>query len=93
MDEHGSPVLTTENGSGQTTLVNTSDVDISSVAEGPSPQGKKSCKKLPFSIELYLETLSSSSLCAIPAQENKGWPCSTQPSCSTPMSQEDILNS
>ena len=41
------------------TLVNTSDVDssllhsaiISSVADAPSTQGKKSCKKLPFSTQ------------------------------------------
>ena len=97
VDENGSPVLTTENKSDQTTLVNTSDVDssrlnsaiISSVVDAPSPQVKKSCKKLPFSTELYLKTPSS--LCATPAQENKGQSCSTQPSCSTPMSQ-DILN-
>ena len=35
---------------------------------------------------------SSSSLCAIPAQENKGQSCITQPSWSTPISPEDILN-
>ena len=45
---------------------------ISSVADGSLPQGKKPCKKLPFSTGLHLETLSSSSLCAIPTQENKG---------------------
>ena len=80
MDEHESPGLTMEHGSGQATLVNTSDVDssllnsaiISSVADGSLPQGKKPCKKLPFSTGLYLETLSSSSLCAVPTQENKG---------------------
>ena len=99
VDENGSPVLTTENKSDQITFVNTSDVDssrlnsaiISSVVDAPSPQVKKSCKKLPFSTELYLKTLSRSGLCAPPAQENKGQSCSTQPSCSTPMSQ-DILN-
>ena len=55
VDEDGSPVLTTEDESDQTTLV-TSDVDnslsntaiISSVADAPSPQGKKSCKKCHF---------------------------------------------
>ena len=44
-----------------------------------------------FSKESYSETLSSSSLCTTPAQENEGQ-CSTQTSCSTPMSLEDILN-
>ena len=59
VDEDGSPVLTVENESDKTTLVNTSDVDssllnsafISSVADAPSPQGKKFCKKLPFSTQ------------------------------------------
>ena len=99
VDENGSPALTTENKSNQTNLVNTSDVDcshltsaiISSVVDAPSPQVKKSCKKLPFSTELYLENFSRSSWCATPAQENKGQSCSTQPSCSTPTSQ-DTLN-
>ena len=61
VDEDGPPVLTTEDESDQTTLVNTSDVDssllnsaiISSVADAQSPQGKKSCKKLPFSIVIF----------------------------------------
>ena len=56
VDEDGSPVLTAENESDLTTLVNTSDVDnsllntaiISSVADAPSPQGKKSCKNCHF---------------------------------------------
>ena len=56
VDEEGSPVLTTENESDQTTLVNTSDVGnslvnsaiISSVADAPSPQGKKACKNCHF---------------------------------------------
>ena len=99
VDENGSPALTTENKSNQTNLVNTSDVDcshltsaiISSVVDALSPQVKKSCKKLPFSTELYLENFSRSSWCATPAQENKGQSCSTQPSCSTPTSQ-DTLN-
>ena len=39
-----------------------------------------------------METLSSSNLWATPVQENKGQSWSTQPSCSIPMSQEDILN-
>ena len=82
-------------------MVNTSDVDscllnsafISSVTDTPSPQGEKSCKKLTFSTESHSETLSSSSsLCATPAQENKGQSCSTQPLCNRPMSQENILN-
>ena len=85
VDEDRSPVLTTENESDRTTLVNTSDVEssllnsaiTSSVADAPSPQGKKSCKKLPFSTQSYSEALSSSSLCATPAQENKGQSCST----------------
>ena len=59
VDEDGSPVLTVENESDKTTLVNTSDVDsslvnsaiISSVADAPSPRGKKFCKKLPFSTQ------------------------------------------
>ena len=59
VDEDGSPVLTVENESDKTTLVNTSDVDssllnsaiISSVADAPSPQGKKFCKKLPLSTQ------------------------------------------
>ena len=63
------------------------------MTDTPSPQGEKSCKKLTFSTESHSETLSSSSsLCATPAQENKGQSCSTQPSCSTPMSREDTLN-
>ena len=61
VDEDGSPVLTTETESDQATLVNTSDVDssllnsaiISSVVDAPSPQGKRSCKKLPFTTESY----------------------------------------
>ena len=101
VDEDGSLVLTTENESDHTTLVNTSDVDssllnsafISSVTDTSSRQGEKSCKKLTFSTESHSKTLSSSSiLCATPAQENKVQSCSTQPSCSTPMSQEDTLN-
>ena len=61
VDEDGPPVLTTEDESDQATLVNTSDVDssllnsaiISSVADAQSPQGKKSCKKLPFSTVIF----------------------------------------
>ena len=59
VDEDEPLVLTTENESDQTTLVNTSDVDsslldsaiISSAADAQSPQEKNFCKNLPFSTE------------------------------------------
>ena len=53
---------------------------------------KSLAKNCRFQHSFYSETLSGSSLCATPAQENKGQSCSTQPLCNRPMSQENILN-
>ena len=100
VDEDGSPVLTVENES-ERQLWLTPQMLTALSCTLPlfhllrmlhQHKEKSLAKNCHFQHSFYSETLSGSSLCATPAQENKGQSCSTQPLCNRPMSQENILN-